>query len=113
MPNAECPSRLTSPRHQREHAPSKVFTRVRGVAFWFQGQLRSNLFYEVVVGIRIEPSTHGEPLGRLAPIPAFLVSQNHFHNVNVDADAAGNVEDTWDVQCNNWNICVGKLYLII
>ena len=81
---AEYPSCLTSPRHQREHAPSKVFTRVRGVAFWFQGQLGSNLLYEVVVGIRFEPSTHGEPLGRLVPIPAFLVSQDHFHNVVVE-----------------------------
>src|SRR5512139_1109516 len=78
---AEYPSCLTSPRHQREHTPSKVFTRVRGVAFWFQSQVGSYFFREVVVGIRFEPSAHGEPLSRFIPIPAFLVSQNHFHNV--------------------------------
>ena len=33
-----------SPRHQREHTPTQVFTRVSGVALGFRGQLGSNLF---------------------------------------------------------------------
>src|SRR5512143_662090 len=78
------PSRPTSPRHQREHAPAQVFTGVRGVAFGSRGQFGSNIFREVVVGIRFEPSAHGEPLGRLVPVPAVLVCQNHFHDVVVE-----------------------------
>ncbi|GEM_PF-1789667 len=35
---------LSSPRHQREHTPAQVFTRVRGVALGFGGQFGSNLF---------------------------------------------------------------------
>jgi ABC-type Na+ transport system ATPase subunit NatA len=54
-PDANC---LTSPRHQREHAPAQVFARVRGVAFGFRGQLGSYIFLEIVVGIRIEPPAH-------------------------------------------------------
>jgi hypothetical protein len=35
--NAKSRSEEYSPRHQREHAPAHVFTRVRGVAFGFRG----------------------------------------------------------------------------
>src|SRR5512139_1677596 len=72
------------PRHQREHAPAQVFTRVRGIAFGFRGQFGSYIWREVVVGIHFEPSAHGEPLGRLVPVPAVLICQNHFHDVVVE-----------------------------
>jgi hypothetical protein len=77
--------RTSSPRHQREHAPAQVFTRVSGVAPGFRGQLGSNLFRELVVGIGFKPSAHGEPLGRLVSVPAVLVGQNHFNDVVAEA----------------------------
>jgi len=48
-----------SPRHQREHPPAQIFTRVRGVASGFRGQLGSHFLRELVIGIRFEPSAHG------------------------------------------------------
>ena len=34
-----------------------------------------------IVGIGLEPSAHGEPLGGLVSVPAVLVGQNHFNDV--------------------------------
>src|SRR5690606_36752272 len=62
-----------SPRHQREHAPAQVFTRASGVALGFRSQFGSNILRELIVGIVLEPSAHGEPLGRLVSVPAVLV----------------------------------------
>jgi hypothetical protein len=70
-----------SPRHEREHTPAQVFTRVRGVALGFRGQFGSNIFRELVFGIGFKPSAHGEPFGRLVSVPTVLVSQNHFNNI--------------------------------
>jgi hypothetical protein len=53
----------------------------RGVALGFRGQIGSNIFRELVVGIGFKPSAHGEPLGRFVSVPAVLVCQNHFHDV--------------------------------
>lgn len=70
-----------SPRHQREHTPTQVLTRVSGVALGFRGQCGSNILRELVAGIGVESSAHGEPFGRLVPAPAVFVSQNHFNDV--------------------------------
>src|SRR5512138_1716209 len=75
------PETPSSPPHQREHTPAQVLTRVSGVALGFGGQLGSNLFRHLVIGIGFKPSAHGEPFGRLISVPTVLVSQNHFNDV--------------------------------
>src|SRR5512138_2709874 len=82
-----------SPWHQREHTPAQVFTRVSGIALGFRGQLGSNIFRELIVGIGFKPSAHGEPFGRLVSVPAVLVSQHHFNDVV--AKAAERSEKFW------------------
>ena len=41
----------------------------------------ANLFGEIVAGIGFEPAAHGQPFGRLVPVPTVLVSQDHFNDV--------------------------------
>jgi len=72
---------LPSPRHQREHTPAKILARVRGVAHGFRTQFGVNILRELIAGIGVKPSAHGEPFGRLVPIPAVLISQNHCNDV--------------------------------
>lgn len=45
------PRNQYSPLHQREHTPAQVFTRVGSVTLGFRGQLGSNLFGQLVVGV--------------------------------------------------------------
>ena len=77
--------RLSSPHHQREHAPAEVFPRIRGIAHGFQGELIANLCGELVVWVSGKPAAHGEPLGRLVSVPTVLVGQHHFHHVAAEA----------------------------
>src|SRR5574340_522392 len=71
----------SSPRHQREHTPAEILTRVGGVALGLRGELGSNVCREFVAGIAFKPSAHGEPFGRLVSVPAVLVGQNHLNDV--------------------------------
>ncbi len=72
---------ITSPRHERKYTPAQVWTGVGGVAYRRRAQFGSNLVREIIVGIRIEPSAHREPLRGLVSVPAVLICQNHFHNI--------------------------------
>ena len=47
----------------------------------FRSQQGPNLFREIVAGIFREPAAHGEPFGRLVPVPALLIGEDHFHNI--------------------------------
>ena len=81
--------RLSSPHHQREHAPAEVFPRIRGIAHGFQGELIANLCGELVVWVSGKPAAHGEPLGRLVSVPTVLIGQHHFHDVAAEAAERG------------------------